>query len=61
MSCGPLGTWLERPSTGPLERWQKAALVSGSSSALLAAPRRRPLVSLGAAPVRIGWLPGRGY
>jgi hypothetical protein len=54
MSCGPLGTWLERPSTGPLERCEKAALVNGSSSALVAAPRRRPLVSLGAAPVRIG-------
>jgi hypothetical protein len=61
MSCGPLGAWLERPSTGPLERSEKAALVSGSSLALTPAPRRRPFVSPGAAPVRIGWLLVGGY
>jgi hypothetical protein len=52
---------LERPSTGPLERSAKAELVSGSSLALTPPPRRRPLVSPGAVPVRIGWLVGRGY
>jgi hypothetical protein len=51
---------LERPSTGPLERRQKAALVSGSSLALMPAPRRRPFVSAGAGSVRIGWLLVRG-
>jgi hypothetical protein len=61
MSCGPLEAWLERPSTGPLERSAKAALVSGSSLALKPAPRRRPLVSAGAAPVRAGWLLVREY
>ena len=36
----------DRPSTGPLERSEKAALVSGSSSSLRRA-RRRPRVSAG--------------
>ena len=36
----------DRPSTGPLERSEKAALVSGSSSSLRLA-RRRPRVSAG--------------
>jgi hypothetical protein len=37
----------DRPSTGPLGRSEKAALVSGSSSALLGRRRR----------VSVGWVP----
>ena len=42
----------DRPSTGPLGRSEKAALVSGSSSALLGRRRR---VSVGWVPAPRGW------
>jgi len=42
----------DRPSTGPLGRSEKAALVSGSSSALLGRRRR---VSVGWVPASLGW------
>jgi hypothetical protein len=49
----------DRPSTGPLGRSEKAALVSGSSSTLLGRRRR---VSVGWAAAARGWvLAGRGW
>jgi hypothetical protein len=49
----------DRPSTGPLGRSEKAALVSGSSSALLGRRRR---VSVGWAAAARGWvLAARGW
>src|SRR5208337_3957314 len=45
----------DRPSTGPLERSEKAALVSGSSSSLRLA-RRRPRGSEGWSAALTGWL-----
>jgi hypothetical protein len=51
----------DRPSTGPLGRCAKAALVSGSSSVLLGRRRRVSAgwvaAPRGAAAVLIGWLP----
>jgi hypothetical protein len=49
----------DRPSTGPLGRSEKAALVSGSSSALRGRRRR---VSVGWAAAARGWvLAARGW
>jgi hypothetical protein len=53
VSRDPRGVRDDRPSTGPLARSEKAALVSGSSSALLLA-RRRPAVAAWTGWVALG-------